>query len=58
MYIITYKTIYYLFIEESKSFEIKIRDKNKRRNLGNIYLDNIYNVIIIIANVKVTSFIK
>jgi len=31
----------YLFIELSKSFDIKIRDKNKRTNLGNIYLDNI-----------------
>ena len=58
MYIITYKTIYYLFIEKSKSFEIKVRDKNKRTNLGNMYLDNMYNIIIIMANVKLTSFIK
>ena len=50
--------IYYLFIELSKSFEIKVRDKNKRTNLGNIYLDSIYIVITITAKAKVTSFIK
>lgn len=32
---------FYLFIELSKSFEIKVRDKNKRTNLGKIYLDKI-----------------
>ena len=47
-----------VYIELSKSFEIKVRDKNKRTNLGNIYLDNRYTVIVIIVNVKVTSFIK
>ena len=31
--------VYYLFIELSKSFDIKVRDKNKRTNLGNIYFD-------------------
>ena len=29
----------YLFIELSNSLDIKVRDKNKRTNLGNIYLD-------------------
>ena len=48
----------YLFIEESKSFVIKTRDKNKRTNLGNIYFDNKYIIIIIVAKVKVISFIK
>jgi hypothetical protein len=51
---------FYLFIviELSKSFEIKVRDKNKRTNLGKMYLDKIYTVIAIIAKVKVTSFTK
>jgi hypothetical protein len=44
--------------ELSKSFEIKVRDKNKRTNLGNIYLDKIYTEIAMILKVKVTSFIK
>ena len=37
---------------------MKVRDKNKRTNLGNIYFDNIYNVITITVKVKNTSFIK
>jgi hypothetical protein len=37
---------------------MKVRDKNKRTNLGNIYLDNIYTVIAIAAKAKVTSFKK
>ena len=49
---------YYLFIELSNNFDIKVRDKNKRTNLGNIYLDNIYSVIAITAKVKVISFTK
>ena len=49
---------YYLLIELSKSLEIKVRDKNKRTNLGNIYLDNIYTVIAIKTKVKVISFTK
>jgi hypothetical protein len=52
------KKLYYLLIELSKSFDIKVRDKNKRTNLGNIYLDNIYIAIVIIAKVKIISFIK
>lgn len=50
--------LFYLFIEESKSFVIKIRDKNRRTNLGNTYFDNKYIVIIIAAKAKVISFIK
>lgn len=37
---------------------MKVRAKNKRTNLGNMYLDNIYIVITIIAKAKVTSFTK
>lgn len=48
----------YLLIELSKSFVINVRDKNKRTNLGNIYLDRIYTVTVITANANVTSFIK
>lgn len=48
----------YLLIELSNNFEMKVRDKNKRTNLGNIYLDKIYIAIAIIVNVKVISFIK
>jgi hypothetical protein len=40
MYIQLNKQVNYLFIEESKSFDIKTRDINKRTNLGNIYLDD------------------
>lgn len=42
MYIILIQINNYLFTELkfSKSFEIKTRDKNKRTNLGNIYLEN------------------
>jgi hypothetical protein len=50
--------MFYLFLDVSKSFDIKVRDKNKRTNLGNTYLDKKYTVIVIIAKVKVTSFIK
>jgi len=49
---------FYLLAELSKSLEIKVRDKNKRTNLGNIYLDNIYIDIVIRTKAKVTSFIK
>lgn len=41
-----------------KSFDKKTRDKNKRTNLGNIYLDKINIAIAIIAKAKVISFIK
>ena len=37
---------------------MKVRAKNKRTSLGNIYLDSIYIVIIMMAKAKVTSFIK
>lgn len=35
-----------------------IRDKNKRTNLGNIYLDDKYKIIVIIVKVNNTSFRK
>lgn len=41
-----------------KSFDKKTRDKNKRTNLGNMYLDKINIDIAIIAKAKVISFIK
>ena len=41
-----------------KSLDKNIRDKNKRTNLGNIYLDNIYIMIRKIAKAKVTSLKK
>jgi hypothetical protein len=49
------KKLFYLL---SKSFDMKVRDKNKRTNLGNTYLDKIYITIPIIAKAKITSFIK
>jgi hypothetical protein len=52
------KYFIYLLLDISESFDIKVRDKNKRINLGNIYLDNKYTVAAMIAKVKVTSFIK
>ena len=41
-----------------KSLDKNIRDKNKRTNLGNIYLDRINIAIAMIAKEKVISFIK
>jgi hypothetical protein len=52
--IINYNIIYLL----SKSFDINVRDKNKRTNLGNIYLDDKYTIIVIIEKVNTTSFKK
>jgi len=37
---------------------IKVLDKNKRTNLGKIYLDKIKTVIVMMAKAKVTSFTK
>ena len=48
----------YLFIELSKSLDIKVRDKNKRTNLGKMYLDKIYTVIASIIKVNVISLTK
>ncbi|MDB5910966.1 MAG: hypothetical protein JWP34_5083, partial [Massilia sp.] len=42
----------------SRSFDIKLRDKNKRTNLGKIYFDSMYIVNTIIAKVNVISFTK
>lgn len=53
-----FKWLYYLLVELSNNFDIKTRDKNKRTNLGNIYLDKIYTVNIIIIKVNITSFVK
>jgi len=50
-----YLTPFYLLI---KSLDMKVRDKNKRTNLGKIYLDKIYTVVASIAKVNVTSFKK
>lgn len=49
-------TITYNYL--SRSFDIKLRDKNKRTNLGNIYFDNMYIVKTIITKVNVISFTK
>lgn len=40
-FIIPYTLYSYLLAELSKSLDIKVRDKNKRTNLGKIYLDKI-----------------
>ena len=50
--------MFLIYFVASKSFDIKRRDKNKRTNLGKIYLDNMYIVITIIVKVKKIWFIK
>ena len=40
------------------NFTIKIRDVNKRTNLGNIYFENTYIIMINNIKAKVTWFIK
>lgn len=50
--------LYYNIYLLSKSFDINVRDKNKRINLGNIYLDDKYTTIVRIAKVNTTSFKK
>jgi hypothetical protein len=42
----------------SKTFNIKVRDKNRRTNLGKINLDKRYTVVAIITKPKVISFTK
>ncbi len=37
---------------------MNVRDKNKRTNLGNIFLDDKYIIIVMIVKVKATSFKK
>jgi hypothetical protein len=50
--------MFIIYLVLSKSFDIKTRDRNKRTNLGKIYLDNMYIPTTIIVRAKNISFIK
>ena len=41
-----------------KSLDIKVRDTNKRTNLGKMYFDKIYTAIASIVKVKIISLTK
>ena len=58
IYKLLFLSFLYSFIDYKKSFDIKVRDKNNRTNLGKIYFDKIYTEITIILKVKTISFKK